>query len=50
LYDAARVILRGFKYKIISGGGRCTFKESNTFFFLSEEMELILEGWRTLFG
>lgn len=32
LYDAARVILEGFKIKLISGGDRCTFKESNIFF------------------
>lgn len=32
LYDAARVILEGLKIKSISGGDRCTFKESNDFF------------------
>lgn len=32
LYDAARVILEDFDIKAISGGGRCTFQESNDFF------------------
>tara|TARA_B110000008_G_scaffold248683_1_gene260900 strand:- start:660 stop:1385 length:726 start_codon:yes stop_codon:yes gene_type:complete len=32
LYDAARVILESFQIKSISGGDRCTFKESNEFF------------------
>jgi len=32
LYDAARVILENFHIKSISGGDRCTFKESNQFF------------------
>ena len=32
LYDAARVILEGFKIKSISGGNRCTYKESSDFF------------------
>ena len=32
LYDAARVILEGFQIKLISGGDRCTFQESNDFF------------------
>ena len=32
LYDAARVILEGFQIKLISGGDRCTFKESSHFF------------------
>ena len=32
LYDAARVILEGFQINSISGGNRCTFKESNDFF------------------
>ena len=32
LYDAARVVLEGFQIKLISGGDRCTFKESSDFF------------------
>ena len=32
LYDAAKVILKGFQIKSISGGDRCTFQESNDFF------------------
>jgi hypothetical protein len=32
LYEAARVILENFQIKSISGGDRCTFKESNQFF------------------
>ena len=32
LYEAARVILEGFQIKSISGGDRCTFKESSDFF------------------
>lgn len=32
LYDAAKVILEGFNIFSISGGDRCTFKESNQFF------------------
>ena len=32
LYDAAKVILENFHIKSISGGDRCTFKESNQFF------------------
>ena len=32
LYDAARLILESFQIKSISGGDRCTFKESNEFF------------------
>jgi len=32
LCDAARVILEGFQIKLISGGDRCTFKESSHFF------------------
>ena len=32
LYDAARIILEGLNIKYISGGGRCTFKESKHFF------------------
>jgi len=32
LYDAARVILEGFQINSISGGNRCTFKESSDFF------------------
>jgi len=32
LYDAARVILESFNVTLISGGDRCTFKESNKFF------------------
>ena len=32
LYDAAKVILEGFQIKSISGGDRCTFKESSEFF------------------
>ena len=32
LYDAAKVILEDFQIKIISGGDRCTFKESDDFF------------------
>ena len=32
LYDAAKVILESFNIKFISGGGRCTFKESDEFF------------------
>ena len=32
LYDAARVILEGFEINSISGGNRCTFKESSDFF------------------
>jgi len=32
LYDAAKVILEGFQIKSISGGDRCTFRESNDFF------------------
>ena len=31
-YDAARVVLEGFQIKLISGGDRCTFKESSNFF------------------
>ena len=32
LYDAAKVILEGFKIFSISGGDRCTYKEENHFF------------------
>jgi len=32
LYDAARLVLENFQIKSISGGDRCTFKESNDFF------------------
>ena len=32
LYDAAKVILESYKIKLISGGDRCTFKESDEFF------------------
>ena len=32
LYDAARVVLESFQIKLISGGNRCTFKESSDFF------------------
>ena len=32
LYNAARIILEGLNIKYISGGGRCTFKESKHFF------------------
>ena len=32
LYDAAKLILEDFQIKIISGGDRCTFKESDDFF------------------
>jgi polyphenol oxidase len=32
LYDAAKVILESFNIKFISGGDRCTFKESEEFF------------------
>lgn len=32
LYDAARVILEGYKISSISGGNRCTFKEVDYFF------------------
>jgi polyphenol oxidase len=32
LYDAAKVILESFNVKLISGGDRCTFKESELFF------------------
>ena len=32
LYDAAKVILETFNITVISGGGRCTFKESDEFF------------------
>ena len=32
LYDAAKVILEGFQIKSISGGDRCTFRESSEFF------------------
>ena len=32
LYDAARVILEGFQIESISGGDRCTFRESSDFF------------------
>ena len=32
LYDAARVILESFNIAFISGGDRCTFKESDEFF------------------
>jgi YfiH family protein len=32
LYDAARVILNGFQIESISGGDRCTFRESSDFF------------------
>ena len=32
LYDAAKVILEGFQINSISGGNRCTFKESSDFF------------------
>lgn len=32
LYDAARVILEGYKISSISGGNRCTFKEVGYFF------------------
>ena len=32
LYDAAKVILEGFQIKSISGGDRCTFRESSDFF------------------
>ena len=32
LYDAAKVILESFNVKFITGGDRCTFKESDVFF------------------
>jgi len=32
LYDAARVVLESFQIELISGGDRCTFKESSDFF------------------
>ena len=32
LYHAAKVILEGFSIKSISGGDRCTFRESSNFF------------------
>ena len=32
LYDAAKVILESFNITLISGGDRCTFKESDVFF------------------
>jgi copper oxidase (laccase) domain-containing protein len=32
LYDAAKVILESFNITLISGGDRCTFKESDEFF------------------
>ena len=32
LYDAARVVLEGFQIHSISGGNRCTYKESSDFF------------------
>ena len=32
LYDAARLILEGYKITLISGGDRCTFKERDCFF------------------
>ena len=32
LYKAARIILSGFNIVSISGGDRCTFKETNHFF------------------
>jgi len=32
LYDAARVILESFNITLISGGNRCTFRESDKFF------------------
>ena len=32
MYDAASVILEGFQIKSISGGDRCTYKESSDFF------------------
>ena len=32
LYDAAKVILESFNIKFITGGDRCTFKESDVFF------------------
>ena len=32
LYDAAKVILESFNITVISGGDRCTFKESDEFF------------------
>ena len=32
LYDAAKVILETLNITVISGGGRCTFKESDEFF------------------
>ena len=32
LYDAAKVILEFFNIKFITGGDRCTFKESDVFF------------------
>ena len=32
LYDAARVILEGYKISSISGGNRCTFEEVDYFF------------------
>ena len=32
LYDAAKVILESFNITLISGGDRCTFKESDKFF------------------
>ena len=32
LYDAAKVILESFNITLISGGDRCTFRESNEFF------------------
>jgi polyphenol oxidase len=32
LYDAAKVILESYNIKLISGGNRCTFRESKEFF------------------
>ena len=32
LYDAAKVILESFNIRFVSGGDRCTFKESDEFF------------------
>jgi hypothetical protein len=32
LYDAAKVVLEGFGVSSISGGNRCTYKESDQFF------------------
>ena len=37
LYDAARIILESFQIDSISGGDRCTFKESSEFFSYRRE-------------